>query len=278
MNGLQKLIAARPVTAAAALLALGCGLGFGAGLLRDGFFAKQPGESHTPIAMAAAEQPDCPPERMVGGREVVLSAADILEAPVDPRRLGLREGEFMLTFDDGPTWISDHILDTLDNYCAKATFFMIGKRAEERPKTVLRALRDGHSLGNHTYDHVDLTKVPLKEASAQIRRGREAIAATTDGAATAVLMRPPAFRINAAVREEAARLGVVEIGPDISPKDWKGDAPDKTMERLREQLRRKDRGVILLHDSQPNTRWVLRSMLAEFAKTGRKIVSVKFEP
>ena len=116
------------------------------------------------------------------------------------------------------------------------------------------------------------------EASAQISRGREAIAATSEGAAAAILMRPPAWRMNAEVRQEAIRLGALEIGPDISPKDWKGDAPDRTLDRLGAELERRDRGVILLHDNQPNTRRVLKSMLAEFARTGRKVVSVRVRP
>ena len=148
------------------------------------------------------------------------------ESPFDQRRLGLKKGEYVLTFDDGPTWITDEILDTLDRYCVKATFFMIGKRAEERPKTVLRALRDGHRLGNHTYSHVDLTSLPLPEAAAQIRRGREAIAAAADRDDIAILMRPPAFRINAAIRREAARQGV--IGLTQTPGDLASHLPAGT--------------------------------------------------
>lgn len=262
-------VAARPLAAVAVALVLAGGLAFGLG--RDGVVSAAP-------VHRTAEVKDCPPERRVGGREIEIVASEIADRPLDPRRLDLRQGEYVLTFDDGPTWVTDQILDTLDFFCAKATFFMIGKRAEERPKTVLRALRDGHGLANHTYAHVDLTQLPLAEASAQISRGREAIAATSEGAAAAILMRPPAWRMNADVRQEAIRLGALEIGPDISPKDWKGDAPDRTLDRLGAELERRDRGVILLHDNQPNTRRVLKSMLAEFARTGRKVVSVRVRP
>ena len=227
-------------------------------------------------AAAIATPPDCAPERMAGGREIRLAASTLQGAPLTADRLGLRAGEFVLTFDDGPTWVTEEILDTLDRHCAKAVFFMIGARAEARPLTVRRAARDGHTLGNHTYGHVNLLKLTEAQAGEQIRRGREAVAkAAAEAAEPVILLRAPAFGVDAAARRQAARLGAVEVGPDISPKDWRGDPPAKTMLRLMATLERKDRGVILLHDNQPNTRALLKLLLAEFVATGRKAVSVK---
>lgn len=58
-----------------------------------------------------------------------------------------------LTFDDGPSENTEKILDALNLYGAKATFFMLGEKAEENPDTVRRVFAEGHTIGNHSYNH-----------------------------------------------------------------------------------------------------------------------------
>ena len=61
-----------------------------------------------------------------------------------------------LTFDDGPTpGVTDKVLDLLAAYQAKATFFCIGRNAEAHPDLLARIRREGHSIGDHTYDHLN---------------------------------------------------------------------------------------------------------------------------
>lgn len=60
-----------------------------------------------------------------------------------------------LTFDDGPTpGITEWVLDTLDRYDAKATFFCLGRNVERHPELLQEILRRGHKAGNHTYSHI----------------------------------------------------------------------------------------------------------------------------
>lgn len=64
------------------------------------------------------------------------------------------EDDVFLTFDDGPTpGITEWVLDTLDGYGAKATFFCLGKNVEQHQQTFLKILDAGHRAGNHTYSH-----------------------------------------------------------------------------------------------------------------------------
>lgn len=59
-----------------------------------------------------------------------------------------------LTFDDGPSrYVTPEILDILDSYNIKATFFVLGKQAEKNPDILKRIYEEGHSIGNHTYSH-----------------------------------------------------------------------------------------------------------------------------
>jgi peptidoglycan-N-acetylglucosamine deacetylase len=68
---------------------------------------------------------------------------------VDERRI------VALSFDDGPSEWTPEVLDLLAAHGARATFFVVGRYVDQRPRVVARAVADGHELGNHTYDHVD---------------------------------------------------------------------------------------------------------------------------
>lgn len=69
-------------------------------------------------------------------------------------RIPTNNREVFLTFDDGPTpIITEKILDLLAQFDAKATFFCIGKNAQNHPKIVTRILNEGHAIGNHTQTH-----------------------------------------------------------------------------------------------------------------------------
>ena len=75
-------------------------------------------------------------------------------------RIKMREKVLYLTFDDGPhETATPFVLDELQRYNAKATFFCIGKNVAEYPEIYQRILKEGHSVGNHTYNHVNGWKV-----------------------------------------------------------------------------------------------------------------------
>jgi len=73
------------------------------------------------------------------------------------------EKKLFLTFDDGPTPnITDWVLEELNKYRARATFFLVGENAERYPQLVSRIEREGHAIGNHTYRHVNGWMIPPK--------------------------------------------------------------------------------------------------------------------
>ena len=76
-----------------------------------------------------------------------------------------------LTFDDGPSNVcTERLLDGLKERGVKATFFLIGQNAEKYPDIVRRIDEEGHLLGNHTYHHVEITKVSDEEAIYEIEQ------------------------------------------------------------------------------------------------------------
>ncbi|NGP17810.1 polysaccharide deacetylase family protein [Devosia chinhatensis] len=104
----------------------------------------------------------------------------------------LRPREVILTFDDGPrAGKTPAILDTLEEYGVKATFLMLGSAAKANPKLAREVAERGHTVGSHTYDHIDLNTVSRQEALNEIARGEQAVADALGGAGQAL---SPFFR------------------------------------------------------------------------------------
>lgn len=79
-----------------------------------------------------------------------------------------------LTFDDGPTpGVTDVAMDLLDEYNAKATFFLVGKNAEAHPELVHELMRRGHTIGNHTYSHPNALKVTPEKYLSEVQLAQE---------------------------------------------------------------------------------------------------------
>src|SRR5262249_30365183 len=89
----------------------------------------------------------------------------------------LEPKEVVLTFDDGPVpWITTPILDALDKFCTKATFFSVGEMALAYPWVVKDVMARGHTLGTHTWSHpLNLRALRLEKAQDQIDRGFAAV-------------------------------------------------------------------------------------------------------
>lgn len=81
-----------------------------------------------------------------------------------------------LTFDDGPSpTFTEKILDLLAKYNAKGTFFVMGKQAEKYPDIILREYREGHEIGNHTYNHREVNKMSYEELKKDLESAHQVI-------------------------------------------------------------------------------------------------------
>src|SRR5687768_7889210 len=94
-----------------------------------------------------------------------------------------------LTFDDGPGATTPALLKTLKRAGAKATFFLVGKRVEQRPEIAAQAVAEGHAIGNHTYSHASLPTLLEDEIVEEIRTTQEIIQQATGQQPT--MFRPP---------------------------------------------------------------------------------------
>jgi peptidoglycan-N-acetylglucosamine deacetylase len=189
--------------------------------------------------------------------------------------LPLQAGEYVLTFDDGPSFTTTpKILSELHDACVHATFFMVGQRAAQHPFIARLVKALGHSIGTHTYSHVKLKGLPLGEATEQIKRGIKAVEWAVHGnRLTPVrLFRFPENAGTPDLLELAARLDLIVASYDISPEDWRNHPPAETLRRLRQRLNANDRGVIVMHDIQTNTVPLVPMVIEELKSRNAKIV------
>lgn len=162
---------------------------------------------------------------------------------------GPKEAEGVaLTFDDGPS--AEHtaaILDMLDEAGVKATFFVIGRKAEERPALVRAIRARGHAIGLHSFGHDRLFSLrSLRFVRDDLRRGMDAIEAITGE--RPVLFRPPIGHTNPRIAKAADELGLVFVGWSVRALDGvAGARPERVASRVKKRLARG--AIVLLHDA-----------------------------
>jgi peptidoglycan-N-acetylglucosamine deacetylase len=161
------------------------------------------------------------------------------------RRKTGRDGTLALTFDDGPNpAVTPQLLDLLDRYEARATFFLIGRYVRACPELAAEIALRGHVLGNHTDTHPNLLWLSRRQILDELERCAASILAATGQRTT--IMRPPygirGPQVHAAARD--ARLGA-PIMWSKGARDWK----PQPLARLTQRLQVVGAGdIVLLHD------------------------------
>ncbi|WP_301110170.1 polysaccharide deacetylase family protein [Sporosarcina sp.] len=173
-----------------------------------------------------------------------------------------------LTFDDGPDPKSTvRILETLEKYDAKATFFMLGSRVEYYPEIAQQVAVAGHELGNHSWNHPSLTKLPDKKLYDEVQGTTDIIKQVTGEPAT--VFRPPYGAENERVR---AITNLPVVLWDVDTLDWKHHNPQKLLAKVKANTR--NGSIILMHDIHKSTADGLDSVLAYLQSQGYTFVTV----
>jgi peptidoglycan/xylan/chitin deacetylase (PgdA/CDA1 family) len=171
---------------------------------------------------------------------------------------GARHGnEIALTFDDGPGPYTAALLRALRRFHAQATFFLVGNRIRYWPRLPAAEATIG-TVGDHTWSHADLRRLPRQAARAEIDRARTAIAAASNSDVR--LFRIPYGRDPAWIGHALAARGLLEIRWSVDPSDY---VPGTTVAGL---VRRVAAGlapgaIVVLHDLQPTTVRALPAIL-----------------
>ncbi len=154
--------------------------------------------------------------------------------------------EVALTFDDGPNPpYTERILDVLHQERVPATFFLVGRAVVAYPGTVRRIVRDGHAVGNHTWDHGHLIVETPAAVRAELTRTSDAIERIAHVRTT--LMRPPFGGRDFAVVAAAHTLGYRVVMWSVPlPRDWEQPGDATIVRRVVDNV--VDGSIIVLHD------------------------------
>jgi peptidoglycan/xylan/chitin deacetylase (PgdA/CDA1 family) len=195
----------------------------------------------------------------------------------------LQPKEVVLTFDDGPMpWITKSILDTLDTYCTKATFFSVGQMALAYPHMVKDVMARGHTMGTHTWSHpLNLRRLSLEKAKDQIERGFAAVSMAA-GKPIAPFFRFPGLSDSDPLLAHLQTRGVASFTVDVVSNDsYIGDAKRLADYTIR-QIEQRQGGIVLFHDIKAATAKALPTILAALKAKGYKVVHLRskttFEP
>lgn len=188
---------------------------------------------------------------------------------------GSREDKIIaLTFDDGPhPKETNQILDVLDKYNVKGTFFVVGKHANWYSKPLIRATKEGHEIANHTFSHPDISNLSSDDIKREIKECEDTLIKLTGKRPT--LFRPPYGSYSEEKLGEIARESGYKIilWTTLDAKDWKNPPSSQIANTIISKAQNGD--IILLHDyGTENTVKALDTIIPEMMKKGYKFVTV----
>lgn len=175
-----------------------------------------------------------------------------------------------LTFDDGPhATYTPKLLALLKSENVEATFFVIGKMVEQQPELLQAIDQAGMEVGNHTFSHVTLTKIPLSVAETEYRANNDIVKRTIGKQMR--FCRPPGGDYDPDVIEAATKNGLTTVLWTNDPGDY-ANPGDNVIEQ-RTLARLSNGGIVLLHDGVQQTLDILPQIITYARKHGYRFVT-----
>ncbi|MBD8069694.1 polysaccharide deacetylase family protein [Bacillus sp. PS06] len=208
----------------------------------------------------------------VGNAEIDQPKEEVTEKETDNKGPAKVEGttgkRVALTFDDGPHPENTvKIVDLLERYDAKATFFMLGSRVDFYPNIVKKMAEAGHELGNHTWNHKDLTLLSSDQIELEVKDTNRIIQEATGQIPS--VFRPPYGATNKSVESV---IGIPSVLWTIDTLDWKSHDPNQVLKIVQDNV--KDGSIILMHDIHGSTVEAVELVLKYLQKEGYQCVTV----
>ena len=172
-----------------------------------------------------------------------------------------------LTFDDGPVpGPTEFVLETLSTYGVKATFFCIGDNVRKHPDIFRKVVERGHSIGNHTFNHLNGWKTPVKEYEKNVRECSSRIEKETG--ISPVMFRPPYGKISRAQVRSLSEFRIVMW--DVLTYDFEARITPEACHSNSVRATREG-SIVIFHDSykaERNMRYVLPRYVEHFLEEG----------
>ena len=173
-----------------------------------------------------------------------------------------------LTYDDGPyTPVTNQILDVLEEYNGRATFFVVGSRVSTYKDCIKREYKLGCEIGNHTYNHTILTSVGASTIKSEISKTNDAVKKITGQAPT--IVRTPGGSVNSTVK---ANVDYPMFNWSVDTLDWKNRNSSSVVSSVKGNVR--DGSIILMHDLYGSTGNATEEIVPWLVKNGYQLVTV----
>src|SRR5690554_4831823 len=177
-----------------------------------------------------------------------------------------------ITFDDGPTEFTPKVLDILEKYKAKATFFCIGKQIEKHPDICIRIHSEGHQIGNHSYSHSNsFGFFSAEKIKAELQKTDSLIEKITGKKNH--YFRPPFGVTNPHIARAVKALNHKVIGWNIRSLDTVIEDKNKILNRITHKIQ--PGSINLLHDTSEKTLWVLEQLLLTLQRENYKTITIE---
>ena len=178
--------------------------------------------------------------------------------------------EIYITFDAGfENGNTAQILDALKKHNVKATFFLVGNYLETQPELVKRMVEEGHTVGNHTYSHPDMSKISDTVSFCAELQKNEALFEAITGQAMSKLYRPPQGKFCESNLQMACDLGYSTVFWSLAYVDWYVDDQPTKEQAFEKLLPRIHPGaVVLLHSTSSTNAQILDELLTEWENMG----------
>ncbi len=173
-----------------------------------------------------------------------------------------------LTYDDGPySPVTNRILDTLEKYNGRATFFIVGSRVSSYEECLKRSVSLGCEIGNHTYNHTILTSVNADKIKSEINATNNAVKKVTG--ISPVVVRTPGGAVNLTVKNT---IPYPLFNWSVDTLDWKYRNADSVVSKIKNNV--KDGSIVLMHDLYGSTATATEEVVPWLVKKGYQLVTV----
>ncbi|MBQ9530479.1 MAG: divergent polysaccharide deacetylase family protein [Eubacterium sp.] len=207
-------------------------------------------------------------DRTLYGKWSDISSVKIQEKITMSSDINTKQPMIALTFDDGPGYnnSSDKILDVLEKYNVRATFFMVGRNAKDHPDNLKRKVALGCELANHTWDHNHYGK---NVTASDIKKCSKAIYDACGQYPTA--FRSPGGNTTSVIRKECKTENMPLYYWSLDTQDWKSRDANKVYKAVMNNVQ--DGDIILMHEIYDSTAEAVEKMVPKLLKKGYQLVT-----
>jgi len=185
-------------------------------------------------------------------------------------RLDPKKPAVALTFDDGPSIYTTHILNLLEQHEGRVTFFVEGNKIAGNEPKIARAFNMRNEIICHSWDHLDMTKLTGRAIKKQLIDTITEIARITQD--VSLMFRPPYGYINKKVEKIAQKLGLAIILWSVDPRDWESKDAKSVYDHIMKNV--KDGDIILCHDVHESTAMAMTRLIPVLIEQGFQLVTV----